>query len=100
MKAAEQQAVANATSIASIEPFYGAAAKEAFFKLLARHHGAVKAYLVATVGDNTSAQASATQSITSNAEDIAVFLSKANPYLPKDALYSVLLAHGSSKFKN
>jgi len=95
MKAAEQQAVANATSIAaSIEPFYGAAAKEAFFKLLASHYGAVKAYLVATVGDNTSAQASATQSITSNAEDIAVFLSKANPYLPKDALYSVLLAHG------
>jgi hypothetical protein len=95
MKAAEQQAVANATSIAaSIEPFYGAVAKEAFFKLLAGHYGAVKAYLVATVGDNTSAQASATQSITSNAEDIAVFLSKANPYLPKDALYSVLLAHG------
>ena len=95
MKAAEQQAVANATSIAaSIEPFYGAAAKEAFFKLLAGHYGAVKAYLVATVGDNTSAQASATQSITSNAEEIAVFLSKANPYLPKDALYSVLLAHG------
>jgi hypothetical protein len=91
MKAAEQQAVANATSI---EPFYGAVAKEAFFKLIAGHYGAVKAYLVATVGDNTSAQASATQSITSNAEDIAVFLSKANPYLPKDALYSVLLAHG------
>ena len=95
MKAAEQQAVANAQAIAaSIEPFYGAAAKEAFFKLLAGHYGAVKAYLVATAGDNSSGQAAATQSLTSNAEAIAVFLSKANPHLPKEALQSLLLAHG------
>lgn len=33
--------------------------------------------------------------ITSNAEEIAVFLSKANPYLPKDAVNALLLAHGS-----
>jgi hypothetical protein len=96
LKAAEQQAVANAKSIAaSIEPFYGATAKEAFFKLLAGHYGAVKAYLLATVAGTTSAQAAATQSLTSNAGDIAVFLSKANPYLPKDAVGSLLLAHGS-----
>lgn len=95
MRAAEKQAVANAQSIAaSIEPFYGAAAKDAFFKLLAGHYGAVKAYLVATVGDNVSAQSTATQSLTSNAEEIAVFLSKANPHLPKQALNSLLLAHG------
>jgi hypothetical protein len=95
MKTSEQQAVANAQSLAaSIAPFYGAAAKDAFFKLLAGHYGAVKAYLVATVDDNASAQATSTQSLTSNAEDVAVFLSKANPYLPKDALYGLLLAHG------
>jgi hypothetical protein len=95
MKAAEQQAVANAQAIAaSIEPFYGAAAKEAFFKLLAGHYGAVKAYLVATAGDDSSGQAAATQSLTSNAEAIAVFLSKANPHLPKEALQALLLAHG------
>jgi hypothetical protein len=95
MKAAEGQAVVNAQSIAaSIEPFYGTAAKDAFFKLLAGHYGAVKAYLVATVGDNTSAQATATQSLTSNAEEIAAFLGKANPHLPKQALHSLLLAHG------
>jgi len=95
MKAAEQQAVANAQAIAaSIEPFYGVAAKEAFFKLLAGHYGAVKAYLVATTGDNSSGQTAATQSLTSNAEAIAVFLSKANPNLPKEALQSLLLAHG------
>ena len=40
MKAAEQQAVANARSIAeTIESFYGSAAKESFFKLLAGHYG-------------------------------------------------------------
>jgi hypothetical protein len=95
IKAAEQQAVTNAQAIAaSIEPFYGAAAKESFFKLLAGHYGAVKAYLAATVAGDSSAQATATQSLTSNAEEIAVFLSKANPHLPKDALHNLLLAHG------
>jgi hypothetical protein len=95
IKAAEQQAVANAKAIAaSIEPFYGAAAKDSFFKLLAGHYGAVKAYLVATVAGDAAAQATATQSLTSNAEEIAVFLSKANPYLPKDAVQGLLLAHG------
>jgi len=95
LKASESQAVANAQLIAaSIEPFYGAAAKEGFFKLLAGHYGAVKAYLLATVGDNATAQTTATQSLTSNAEELAVFLSKANPYLPKDAVQSLLLAHG------
>jgi hypothetical protein len=95
IKAAEQQAVANAQAIAaSIEPFYGAGAKDSFFKLLAGHYGAVKAYLVATVAGDAPAQAKATQALTSNAEEIATFLSKANPYLPKDAVQGLLLAHG------
>lgn len=94
-KVSEQQAVENAKSIAaSIEPFYGAAAKDGFFKLLAGHYGAVKAYLVATIADDASAQSTATRSLTSNAEEIASFLSKANPYLPKDAVQGLLLAHG------
>src|SRR4029079_13434349 len=86
-KVAEQQAVENAKSIAAtIEPFYGAAAKDSFFKLLAGHYGAVKAYLLATVAGDGAAQSAATQSLTSNAADIAGFLSKANPYLPKEAV--------------
>jgi hypothetical protein len=72
--AAEQQVVANAKAIAgAIEPFYGAAAKDALFKLLAGHYGAVKAYLVA--GDS-AAQGKATDALTANAEEIATFLSK------------------------
>jgi hypothetical protein len=95
-KAAEQQVVANARSIAAaIEPFYGASAKDALFKLLAGHYGAIKAYLVATAAGDSSGQSAATQSLTTNAEAIAIFLSKANPYLPKDAVNGLLLAHGS-----
>ena len=92
---AEQQAVTNARSIAAtVEPFYGAAAKDTFFKLLAGHYGAVKAYLVATVANDAAKQGTATQSLTSNAAEIATFLNKANPYLPKDAVNNLLLAHG------
>ena len=95
LKAAEHQAVANAQSIAAaIEPFYGAAAKESLFKLLAGHYGAVNAYLVATAADDVSGQSKATSSLTSNAVDIATFLSKANPNLQKDTLNGLLLAHG------
>jgi hypothetical protein len=95
VKAAEQEVVANAKALATaIEPFYGTAAEENFFKLLAGHYGAVKAYLVATAAGDASAQAAATQSLGSNAEDIATFLSKANPHLPKKALLGLLTAHG------
>jgi hypothetical protein len=95
LKVAEQQAVANAHAIAAtIEPFYGAAAKDRFFKLLAGHYGAVKAYLLASVAGDSSAQATATQSLTTNAGQIATFLSEANPYLSKDTVQGLLLAHG------
>jgi hypothetical protein len=94
-KAAEQQAVANARSLAAaIEPFYGAAAKEKLFELLAGHYGAVKAYLLATAAADPAGQSRATETLTSNAEEIAVFLSKANPNLPRDAVNGLLLAHG------
>lgn len=95
-KTAERKAIANAQSIAAtVEPFYGAAAKDAFFKLLAGHYGAVKAYLAATVAGDATRQGAATQSLTSNAEEIANFLSKANPYLQKDTVNGLLQAHGS-----
>lgn len=95
MKVAEQQTVANARSIAeTIEPFYGSAAKDRFFKLLAGHYGAVKAYLVTTLAGDGSGQSTATEALTNNADAIAIFLSKANPHLPKDVVQGLLLAHG------
>jgi len=94
-QAAEKQVVANARSIAaSIEPFYGAEAKEKLFTLLAGHYGAVKDYLDASVAKNGDKQTEATSTLMGNAGEIASFLSSANPYLPKDTVDGLLQAHG------
>lgn len=91
-KAAEEQVVANARQIAdAIEPFYGKAASDKLFGQLAAHYGAVKEYLGA--GDKAG-QDAAWRKLGANAEEIARFLSSANPNLPVDTLRSLLVAHG------
>jgi hypothetical protein len=95
-KSAEAEVVANAHQIAgAVEPFYGAAGRDKLFSLLAAHYGAVKAYLVATVAKDSAGQQKATDQITSNAEDIAVFLSGANPNWPKDTVLNLFQIHGA-----
>jgi hypothetical protein len=90
--AAEDQVVANARQIAAaIEPFYGKAASDQLFGLLAAHYGAIKEYLAAA---DKAAQDTAWKKLGANAEEIAKFLSAANPNLPIDTLRSLLLAHG------
>lgn len=92
---AEQQVVANAKAIAgAFEPYYGAAAKEKLFGLLAGHYGAVKDYLGASVAKDTSGQSAATDKLLANAKEIAGFLHAANPNLPFDAVEGLLQAHG------
>lgn len=92
---AEQQVVANAKSIAtSIEPFFGAEAKETLFGLLASHYGAVKAYLDASIAHDGGKQAEATAKLNDNAGEIASFLSGALPQLPKETVEGLLQAHG------
>lgn len=94
-KTAETEVVANAKAIAaSIEPFYGAAAKDKLFGLLAGHYGAVKAYLEASLAKDSAKQAAAVDKLGSNAAEIATLLSGANPNLPKDAVLGLLQAHG------
>lgn len=94
-KAAENQVVANAKQIAgAIEPFYGKAASEKLFSLLAGHYGAVKQYLDATLANSKPKQDAALKALTDNAGEIASFLSSANPYLPADTLRNLLTAHG------
>jgi len=94
-KAAEAEVVADAKQIAAaIEPFYGQPAADKLFSLLAGHYGAIKDYLTATVKKDQKAQAAATDALMANAEQIADFLSSANPNLPKDALMQLLSAHG------
>jgi hypothetical protein len=93
--AAEKEVVANAKAIAaSIEPFYGKAASEKLFGLLAGHYGAVKQYLDATAAGSKAKQDAAVSNLTGNATEIAKFLSGANPNLPFDTLNGLLLAHG------
>jgi hypothetical protein len=93
--AAEQAVVGNAKDIAgAIAPFYGQPASDQLFALLAGHYGATKEYLDAAVKKDAAAESKATDHLTANAQEIAVFLSGANPNLPKDTLEELLLAHG------
>lgn len=93
--AAEQEVVANAKEIAgAIEPFYGKAASEKLFGLLADHYGAVKQYLDAANEGSKAKQDAAMKVLMANVDEIAAFLSGANPNLPYETLKSLLLAHG------
>ena len=95
-KVAEQQVVANAKAIAaSIEPFYGKAASEKLFTLLAGHWGAISDYLDATRANRKAGQDAAFKQLVANADEIAAFLGGANPNLPVDVLKGLLMAHGS-----
>ncbi len=92
---AEKQVVANAKQIAgSIEPFYGKAATDQLFKLLAGHYTAIKAHATASVAGDAAGAKQALGELTSNANEIAKFLSGANPNLPEATLKSLLAAHG------
>lgn len=92
---AEQQVVANAKQIAAaIEPYYGKAASEELFRLLAGHYDGVKHYVVATAAGSKDNQAAAVDSLTGNATAIAKFLSSANPNLPFETVNGLLVAHG------
>jgi hypothetical protein len=93
-KAAEDQVVANAKLIgAYIEPFYGKAAGDKLFTLLAGHWGAIKAHIEATAKGDAKAQAAAIEAAAKNGDEIATFLSGANPNLPKGTLVALLTAH-------
>lgn len=95
-KSAEQQVVANAQAIAgAIEPFYGKAASDQLFKLLAGHWGAISDYLNAARDSQKSGQDAAYTKLVDNAGQIATFLGGANPNLPVDTLRSLLTAHGA-----
>lgn len=93
---AEKQVVANAHAIAaSIAPYYGDAASDSLFQLLAGHYGAVKKVLGASVAADKAGREAALAGLNANATEIARFLSSANPNLPFDRVNALLLAHGA-----
>ncbi len=95
-KAEEQQVVQNARDIANaVVPYYGKEAGDKLFTLLEGHYGAVKEFMNAVFAGNKEGEHSAMDKMTKNADEIATFLSSANPNWPKAALVSALGAHAA-----
>jgi hypothetical protein len=95
-KVAEANVVQNAKAIAgSIVPFYGKAAGDKLFELLAGHYGAVKGYMTAAYANDKAGMDAARTALIANADAIAAFLSSANPNWPKATLESLLMTHGA-----
>ena len=93
-KVAEVEVLNNAKALSeSIAPFYGQAASDSLLKLLAGHWGAVRDYNTATRAKSKAGQDKAGADATRNAHELAKFLSGANPYLPEDAVFTLLTAH-------
>jgi hypothetical protein len=94
-KVAEENAVKNAHALAdAIIPYYGQAAANKLFGLLAGHYGAIKEYMTAAYAGNKEGADVAFDKLKKNAGEIATFLSSANPNWPRETLLSALLAHG------
>ena len=96
---ADEYGEKNAKAIGqSIAPFYGQAAGEKFATLFVGHYSAVKAYMNAAFANgfkgNATLKKAAIDKLTKNANDIAVFVSSANPNLPKGTVFGLLLTHG------
>jgi hypothetical protein len=95
-KIAEQEVVSNAKALAgTITPFYGQAASDKLFDLLAGHWGAVRDYNTATLAQSGPGRDKATADLLGNAREIAKFLAGANPNLPQEAVLGLLSAHGA-----
>ena len=93
-KIADQQVVQNAKDIANaVVPYYGKEAGDKLFTLLAGHYGAVKDCMKATFAGNKEGLNAGMQKMNKNAEEIAAFLSSANPNWPKATMLAALAAH-------
>ena len=101
-KVADEEGMENAKEIGqSITPYYGQAASQKFVTLFTGHYVAEKAYMNAAFannfGGNAAAKKAAENRLMKNAEEIAAFVSGANPNLPKALVYRLLLTHGQQQ---
>ncbi len=95
-KAADEQVVQNAKAIAdAIVPYYGKAAGDKLFTLLAGHYASVKDFMNAAFSASKAGMDSAKTKMLNNAKEIAVFLSSANPNWSEQALLTALGSHGA-----
>jgi hypothetical protein len=96
---ADEYGLKNAKAIGqSIAPFYGQPAGEKFATLFVGHYSAVKNYMTAAFANNfkgnPALKKAAVDRLMKNANEIAAFVSSANPNLPKGTVYGLLLTHG------
>ena len=96
---ADEYGVKNTKAIAqSIAPFYGQPAADKFAALFVAHYSAVKSYMTAAFADNFRGNPALKKAVIDrlmkNADEIAVFLSSANPNLPQGTVYGLMLTHG------
>ena len=94
----DSNGVENAKAIGrSIAPIYGQAAGDKFATLFVGHYSGVKDYMNAAFANNfkgnDTLKKAAVDTMKKNAADIAAFLSSANPNLPKDTVYGLLVTH-------
>ena len=93
-KAAEDAVVTNAKALANaVGSFYGKAAGEQMFTLLAGHWAGVKALTQADSTHDKAAETAAMNALATNGGEIAKFLAGANPNLPESAVSSLLAGH-------
>lgn len=95
---ADEYGLKNARAIGeSIAPIYGQAAGDKFATLFTGHYSAVKSYMNAAFANNFKGSAAlkkaALDKLTKNADEIAAFVSSANPNLPKATVYGLLVTH-------
>lgn len=93
---ADEYGPKNAKAIGlSIAPLYGQAAGEKSATLFVGHYSAVRTYMNAAFANGFKGSATlkkaALDKLTKNANEIAVFVSSANPNLPKGAVYGLLV---------
>lgn len=95
-KAAADAVVENARQISgAVAGFYGEAGGEQMMTLLAGHWGAVKALTDTRMAKDEAGATKAMDDLKANAAAIARFLAGANPNLPEDTVYGLMLAHGA-----
>ncbi len=93
---ASRKGLENARAVGmSIAPIYGQAAGEMFAGLFTAHSGGVKEYMGAAFAGSEVRKKAAVAKMIANAEEIAAFLSSANPNLSKDAVKSLLGSHAA-----
>ncbi len=95
---ADAHGVNNAEAIGqSIGPFYGQMAAKTFTELSVNHYLDVKGYMRAAFANNFKGDEAlkkpAVDNLRISADAIALFVSGANPNLPKSTVYALLTAH-------